>query len=203
MLAVASRGGDGAGKRNAFLAADQTLDRQPCRRRLCRARLHPPQSGPVLFLHPAGLSECLFWATPTSTLLLHACQPSTSSPSILRPLAANPHVPASGVQAAQAEVAAAYAAIERRLALSSDSAAEGLADVRDAFAVATLPDLAAQLRALNAKVAALEGSTLSAGAGCRGRTPSPNPFPIPPPPPTRTLPPVLPYRLADTSLHES
>lgn len=69
------------------------------------------------------------------------------------------------MQAAQAEVREAFAAIERRLALSANVTVEGLESVRGEFTAAALPDLAQQLRALNAKVAALEGSTLSAGEG--------------------------------------
>lgn len=56
-----------------------------------------------------------------------------------------------------------FTAIERRLALSADVTLDGLESVRGEFTAAALPDLAQQLRALNAKVAALEGSTLSAG----------------------------------------
>lgn len=67
------------------------------------------------------------------------------------------------LQAAQAEVVAAYAALAAQLRLSSAVAEAGIAGVRGDISAAAFPALAGQLRGLDAKVAALEGSTLSAG----------------------------------------
>lgn len=58
---------------------------------------------------------------------------------------------------------AAYAALAAQLRASEAAAGGGLEGVRAEVAAARLPALSAQLRGLEAKVAALEGSTLSAG----------------------------------------
>lgn len=60
-------------------------------------------------------------------------------------------------------MAAAYAALAVQLKASEAAVGAGLEGIRGEVERAALPALAKQLRALDAKVAALEGSTLSAG----------------------------------------